>query len=346
MCPGVGIVPGPGGYRGASGHFAEVVRRLPGVEGDPAGRKRALTSTRSWLTRFPEAGRTAWHDLQSHPEFDSWLDTAIQMFWIHHFRMNGSLVTPLLIPAVAHILGCDVKTVRAVEEKSRNEATIQEWLGASPDSEPRLLARQAYAAASLLRGRYHEYFADAEGLHLHRHPHRAGISRSRPIAARASINNSEDYFARIILGSALTETNGERRVARWVDNLVRARTAIAHAAVALPHTVRLADAEAHAIHAAKVCELPTSADRVARALDIGSALVLGGVAVAIHPWAGPLGPAAVAWYRHRRGSSLGSDASKALLDTRWRFKRLARSQPGRIDLAAPEPTQLLGDGAS
>jgi hypothetical protein len=111
--------------------------------------------------------------------------------------------------------------------------------------------------------------------------------------------NSEEYFVKAIIGSAMLETTSDRRAKAWVDNLVKARAAIERRAISLPRAAVDADAERLAAEAARA-------------------------------WAGPLGPITTAAYRQYRGASVGEDLARFLLDTKRRFRQLAGTVPGRI----------------
>ncbi len=106
--------------------------------------------------------------------------------------------------------------------------------------------------------------------------------------------------------------------------------------IALPNAVIDSDAERYAAEAAKVCNLPASPARIRRGIDVVTSVGLGLLlSLQVNPWTGPVGPLLLQAYRHYRMASLGDDIAKITIDTARRFKRLAKSVPGRIQNNIP-----------
>jgi hypothetical protein len=153
------------------------------------------------------------------------------------------------------------------------------------------------------------------------------------------VYNSEEYFVKAIIGSALIETTEDRRVRAWVDNVVKGRKALELPQIALPQANVDSDAERFAAEAARTCGISASYSRIRRELELAAALGMGAfLTIGVSPWAGPLGPIAAAFDRQYRGVSIGDDLARIMMDTTRRFRRLARSVPGRIvrNLRPPE----------
>ena len=327
----IGMAPGPGAYKGASGLFEHVVSRLPSLEATKFRTDLASSSTKGWLTKNPASFRAAWDRLHAEPEFPQWSAVARDLFWLHHTRMHASLFNPEFTPHIAVLLHVSTADLDRIQRLSREESIVRHWLKTNLAGEDAKLAHDAWVAAALIRGRVHEYVASHSGIHLAGHPFRKPVERPLKSVQGESVYNSEEYLVKIIVGSALLETTQERRVVTWVENIVKARTAIEIEQIALPPARTDSDAERHAAQAARTCRISASNSRIRRELEVATALLIGGIlTVGISPWAAPIGPVTAASYRHYRGESIGDGLARFMLDTTRRFRRLARSVPGRI----------------
>lgn len=335
----IGIVPGPGGYRGASGLFEHVVAQLPSLERRKLRTDSALRATKAWLTKNPSALREAWDRLRAEPELPAWSAVSRELFWLHHVRMHISLFNPEFIPHIAPLLGIDSDELRRINRMSQDENVVQRWVKTNLAGDDAKIADSAYVTSALIRGRLHEYIASGSKVHLAGHPLRTSIQRPLRRAEGGPVLSSEEYFVKAIIGSALLETTQDRRVKTWVDNVVKARRAIESRQAALPETTIDSYAERCAADAARACGISASYSRVRRELDVATALGMGAIlTIGVSPWIGPLGPIAAAFYAYHRRASIGDDIARKLMDTTKRFRRLARSVPGRIvrNLKPPE----------
>jgi len=328
----IGVIPGPGGYRGASGLYTHVVSGLPSLEERKFLRGQALRSTKTWLAKGGETLSQAWKQLQSQPEFPLWSDTVRNLFWVDHVRMHGSLFNEEFIPHLARVLNYSEAELKVLQTRSQSEQVVREWVKGDLASDEAMLANDAHILAGLIRGRFHEYLASGSGLHLCSHPFRKIIGRPLATSLAEPVFNSEEYFVKALIGSALLETTKERRVKAWVVNLQKARKAIQLRQLALPQTVVESDAERLAAQAARTCGISSTYERVRRELDIATALGISGLAtVAISPWLVLVTPFIPHVYRYFRGQGIGDDLCRIAYDTSRRFRRLARSIPGRIE---------------
>jgi len=328
----IGIVPGPpGGYKGASGLFEHVIARLPTLERADFHREPALRATKAWLTKTPGSLRDAWNRLHAQPEFTEWSNVARELFWLHHVRMNISLFNPEFIPHISTLLGHHPHELERIERMSRDERNVKQWVKTNLKGEDAQIARDAYVAAALIRGRFHEYLAGRNELHLSGHPFRTFVRRPLKFGGELPVYNSEEYFVKAIIGSAMLETTSDHRAKVWADNVAKARAAIERERISLRDAALDSEAERLAAEAACACGISASYSRVRRELEVATALgITGLLTISVSPWAGPVGPIATAAYRQFRGASVGEDLARFLLDTKRRFRRLARIVPGRI----------------
>jgi hypothetical protein len=325
----IGIIHGPGYYAGASGPYSKVLSGLPFLEGFQFDKIKATRNTLFWLNRYPDALKVAWQSLKSDDQFKNWQTNAIELFWIYHAKMYGSLFNEEYIPNISKLLNCSEKELHGLHRASEDKKAVLNWLKeTSVESE---FARTVWTVSALIRGRFHEYLANSNNTHLISHPFRKFVERELGSSEEANINNSETYFTKIIIGSALLETNQDRRINTWLENINKARKAISLKSIALPHTSLDIDAESHAARAAKTCRLPASPSIIHRALDAASSIGLGLlITIKLKPWTRILSPIVQQTYKHEKGRSLGEGIASLIFDNEKRYKKLATDVPGRI----------------
>jgi len=246
--------------------------------------------------------------------------------------MHSDLFDEEFIPSIASAVGCSERQLREVHKLTQDEATVRRWLKSDLATDDARLASDAYFISALIRGRFHEQMAVEADLQLAAHPFRRSVGRALRKQAEDAVYNSEEYFAKAIIGSSLMETTWDRRVSAWSQNISKARRAISLRQIALPDATVDSDAERCAAEAARACGISASYSRLHREMEFAVALGLGKlVSVVVFPWSLLLAPLVVVGYRHLRGVSAGEDLAKLSMDTTRRFKRLARSFPGRIE---------------
>jgi len=325
----INIIHGPGYYAGASGPYSKVLSGLPFLEGFQFDRTSAIRNTSFWLNRFPDSLKDSWQALTSDDQFKAWQTNAIELFWIHHAKMYAGLFNEEYIPSISKIINCSEKELRGIHHASENINEVKKW--SKVNSWTSELAHNAWTASALIRGRFHEYLSYSNNTHLVAHPFRKFGERDSGGNGEAYITNTETYFTKIIIGSALLETSRERRLDAWIANIDKARKAISLKSIALQNTSLDSDAEKQAAMAAKTCHLPASPTIIQRSLDVSSALGIGFLLkVVFSPWIKIASPFATQTYKYNTGRTIGEDISSLIFDNKKRYQRLASRVPGRI----------------
>lgn len=322
----VKLVPGPA-HKGAGavpGYEAALASRLPTLLFPFQQQKAALTNTKRWLANPTKPFAAAWSKSRQEPAFLEWAAQLRETWWTVHQSANQGLFAIGDSIWLASLLGVSETSIAEAHRQSCSVNVVKQW-SKGKGGDIAELAGQAYLASTLLRGKYHEYVARANNLQLVAHPFRNSIasrtSTPRPIPAP----NSEQLFTKILIGSALLEPTADRRVTLWIDNIIRAREAIASKAICLPNTIQASDAEHHAVTAARRISLPGSA---VWHRDILNWAIVANFALALGPW-GLLGGLSLVGYKAMRGRTIGEEL--ALLGTTdSNFQRLGRTVAGRI----------------
>lgn len=326
------MLPPPGQYTGAYGLYQEVLKRFPWLDATALPTAKASRSVKNWLRRYPGALSAAWCNAQTDPNLQDYARIQRELFWIDHARSFGGLFNAEYIPYIHPVMGCSEADLQRVHPLTRDSGWVRRHSRGGLTSEDAKIVEHAWLITSLIRGRYYEYLARSAGLHLMSHPYKMYAGVKLASGQTIDVLNSEEYLVKMIIGSALLEKTPERRVRTWVENVEKARKAIALRAVALPGAAMDADAERLAADAAKIIGIQATPTRLHRALDYTASVGLGLLfSIKLSPWGFLLGPGAQQMYRHLRGRSIGEDIAKHVFSNRARFRKLARSIPGRIE---------------
>ena len=327
----IGVVPGPGDYEGASGHFARIITQLPSL-----GRRRldtefACQATQQWLSRWPKVVEDAWTAVQSNPTLEEWGVISRRLFWLNHVQMHRYLFDADYLPTIAQLTGASLADLRRLHRISNDQSVVRRWQREKDINDDFRLAEKAYRISALIRGKFHEFVARNSGVQLLPHPLRQYIPKKLAPSVEVPVTNSEQIFVKMLVGAALRETTQRSRVDAWVTYIRDARRALNGRSLYLPETETIDEAErraADAVRAIGACTTP----RLLRAV-IDLALSTGGglaVSLVIAPWLGPIVTVANWAFRFRTGAGLGDRLSRSATDTTRRFAKLAATLPGRI----------------
>ena len=334
----VRVIPGLSrGFRGPAGYYASVVNAFPALETRIAQQERARQEYVQWVLTNPQTLRDGWHRLQSLPEYPEWVNYQRQLFWGAHCLMYGSMFDEEFIPTMAIILNCPVAELSSLHQRSTEVALVKRWSTADSLTSDAELLQKSWIIGALIRGKFHEQLSKTARLQLSPHPFRKVVADRLETGIEQTVYNTEELFCKILIASALRETTEKRRVDTWLHNLKLARAGIEGQRVALQQAKTQEGAENLAAIAAKEIGVCTTPQMVRSCLDWAVASGLGTlVALSISPWAGMAVPLIAPFirggYTYVTDSSMGADLAKMSLDTRRRFRQLALSVPGRIDI--------------
>lgn len=262
----VTVIPGPG-HRGSGaipGYEQRLARRMPSLVAKRHAEAPAVANTKRWLRHRTGPLQAAWQKSRSEPPFQEWATQLRELWWPVHSAANGGLFNLSYLESLSGLLAVSEGEIRRLHVGAK-PSVVRAWSRGS-GGDAAQLAGEAYLAAILIRGKHHEYLARAHGLQLFAHQFRESLSRQ---AASADIppTNSEQMFAQMLVGSALLERTADRRVDRWIENVMRARTAIQAEAFRLPDAIDDRDSLRSAADAARAIELPGASRSQIELLD-------------------------------------------------------------------------------
>lgn len=297
---------------------------------------------RRWTRRNLARVKQIWQDTEEDSSFAEWLDWSIKHAWIEHAMMHNGLFDPAFVPELAILLNCSEPELHRILELSQNPREVAQWVREDLNEPICELAVQAYVISALLRGRFHDHLAEAQDLLIMHHPLRDRILayKSKNVAFVAT--DSEVFFIKILLFSALCEKRIEDRISLWADNIVKTRLGLDKV------DLRQRDSEAKAIEAAretvKKLNLRVHPRRVTKAIDISADVATGSLITVLCWWSGvPLLESSAIGILGDVGiresvkellrDSMGSKVAARLYGRAKRLSNLATAGPGRIERA-------------
>ncbi len=313
------------------GYESAFIENFPSLITDSEHHARARSNTKRWLSNPSKPLKRAWQVTQAFQNVEEWSNYRRKLFWENHIRSNNGLFEPEYLPKLAEVLDITVPDLKKIHTLSCDPKTVKRWSKNKLDEASRI-ADLAYLLSSLVRGKYHEYHARAASLQLIAHPHRQSIAVKTNEHIDIPVSYSEQFFVKVLVGSALLHHNAEQRIKAWSDNILKARNLIRLNAIILPQTVIPEDAERYACEAAKRLELPgTRPWQVAIGTWATGAAIGSVLAVILAPWTSIIGGVIPPVYKRVKGRQLGEDLAK--IRGMRKYERLANSIPDRIDRA-------------
>ena len=277
----------------------------------------------------------AWSESNKDPEFWQWANLHRKQAFVRHVQRHGSLFEAVLTPYISKVLDVPEEELNKINSKSTNLDTVVKWFKSKRKSKIEL-PQSAWMLAGMMRGKYHQFLAREEGLQLLQHAFRKGMSVRRKTISVERVNNSESHFINIVIASALTEKNPDKRVVAWLNNIENARLAILRQIIPLPSCDVESTAESLAFDAAKKIGIPSYSAAFSRFLDWTVSVTLGtAIAYGVAPWIWPAGVVVSPTIQQIYNSHVLTGRPLCSLPygifTRRRFQKLQKTVAGRIE---------------
>lgn len=337
--PRIGVSKLYQGYDQACKLLADIVKDVPVQDVSTAEiRESGQDIFKDWLLNNVNNARRAITETKQERGYPHWEQWSIENAWVDHSRRLNGLFNAEIINELALVLKVESNDLRTLWEKTTDLRQVKSWSqGKNLDSNFELV-RDAFLAAAILRGRYHDYIANQMKWHYMHHPVRQHILVPATEGTEYRIPEATNNLMNIIINGAMEERKPEERVACWVENLRRARLVYHQGLIRQIDDPQLegVKAEDTAINIAKKLDLRVYPHSLEKQLDWG--IVSGTTVVATvlgslvnFPW-GTLAGAVVSLGVGISGISkpLGRRATQALKLTRGNLRELATSEPGRI----------------
>lgn len=291
-----------------------------------------------WLRNYPEEARNAIIATKQEIGCSEWEQWSIENAWVDHARRLNGLFNAEMIEELAIVFGVKSNDLRFLWKKTTDLKQVQTWSqGKNLDSDFKL-ARDAYLAAAILRGRYHDDVATKMNLDILHHPIRQHVLIPIAEGTIYRIPEAIETLSQIIVKSAMDEKRPEDRVVCLAENLRTVRLSFHQGS--LEHlcnpeiegdkaidlaidTVKSLHLRVHSRSIEKFLELGTIGSTITITTLVGTMILF--------PW-GTIAGASISVGASVLGlkKSLGKREAQALKLTRGHLRKLATSKPGRI----------------
>ena len=300
--------------------------------------KRARARVKTWAARNPLKIKQVCEEVRADESYPWWEDWTLKNVLPEHAAMLHGLFDEEFIPQLSNILNCPENELGAILKRSRDLKNVEYWSKKRPNTDDFKLLSQAYLVSSLLRGRYHDHVAEAEGIDILHHPIRDLILPRKKVHVAFIPTNTEMYLISIILSGALVEKEPKGRLSLWAEGVIKARNGVATQRIVLSHRDNDSVAKEVAMETAKIIDLRLYSNLRASCFDALSAMLIDGfVSLGLCPWVGippaaglPVGPGVIAGIRLKRHKGVGDHVASWLSQRRGHLCDLAESVPGRI----------------
>jgi hypothetical protein len=291
-----------------------------------------------WAARNPQKIRQICDETRANESYAWSEDWTIKNVLSEQATMLGGLFEEEFIPQLSNILNCPKSELVEILRRSRDLKNVEYWSKQRPNTDDFKLLSQAYLVSALLRGRYHDHIAEAEGIDILHHPIRDLILPKKKVQMAFMPTNTEMYLISMILSGALVEKEPKDRLSLWAEGVIKARNGVARQRIVLSQRDNDEVAKEVAMEAAKTIDLRLYSNLRASCFDALSAMLIDGfVSLVLCPWAGippaaalPVGPVIVADMRLKGYKGLGDEAASKLSQRRGHLRDLTEAIPGRI----------------
>jgi len=325
-------------YDQACGQLGRIVEDTPR---NARLQKLAKGVFRNWLTNNVEDARVAIRETKREGGYPHWEQWAIEHAWVDHsYRLNG-LFNAEMTDELALVLKVQPTDLRALWTKTTDLQQVENWSqGRNLDGDFEL-ARDAFVAAAILRGRFHEFIASQSHWQLMPHPIRRHILVPLSEGTGYIVPEAIECLARIVAYSAMEERKPEDRIRCWTENTLKSQDAYWQKAIPEVDNAELRQGKARdlAIKTARKLEirvyprlLENQLEWATRLGTISATTLVGWILLPWGPLAGGVagGVAGLGVWILERRKPLGRRAAQALKLTTGHLRELATSEPGRI----------------
>ncbi|MGA2121256.1 MAG: hypothetical protein ABSG49_04340 [Methanoregula sp.] len=185
----------------------------------------AKKDTIEWADTSTGEIRSAYEAIKIDHSFQKWLEGCIKHSWTEHTVRLGGLFNYEFIPQISQILNVDENNLKNIWEYSCNPKNLENYRNYGSDDLK--IIEDAFVISALIRGRYHDKFAQLSDIQILHHPIREPILMKLNGMQKSEfdISNVDRDLSKIIIASAYAEKTQKDRISCYTENVGRARTA-------------------------------------------------------------------------------------------------------------------------
>jgi len=291
-----------------------------------------------WLLKNVEDARGAITETKQEKSYPHWEQLAIEHAWVDHsYRLKG-LFNAEMIDELAFILEAPPNDLRSLWKKTTDLQQVKNWSqGRNLDSDFEL-AKDAYIASAILRGRFHDFVASRMQWQIMHHPIRRHILVSLSQGVGYRIPETGEYLAQIIANSAMEEQKPKDRILCWTENIRTVQEAYCQDIIPeiLNEELKQEKARDLAIKTAKKLQIRVYPHSLENQLELAvmSGITLGTSLLGlwiVFPWGALAGGViGVGAWISGMSKPWGRRTAQAMKLTTGHLRELVTSKPGRI----------------
>lgn len=160
---GVHVVPGLTRSASAIGSYSYLVKAFPNLEFKTVHKNRAKQLTTAWLERNISLVIKAWDLAQESKDCQQWRECQRELFWVQHTEVYRALFDEEFIPQISQVTNWSRKDLKKVHSLSQDPVTVKNWNKRNLKDREARIADDGWMVGGMIRGKYHEHLAGAEG---------------------------------------------------------------------------------------------------------------------------------------------------------------------------------------
>lgn len=293
---------------------------------------------RNWLFNNVDYTREVITKTKQEKGYANWERWTIEHAWVDHsYRLNGLFNTEIIYE-LAFVLDVPLENMRNLWKKTTNLQQVKKWSEGRNLNKNFELARDAFIASAILRGRFHDFVVNKMQWQIMPHPIRQHIHEPISEGTAYKIPKAVEFLTQIVVNGAMEEKKTEDRIIRWTENIRKIQDNYFQNEIPEILNLELSQEEALdlAINTAKGLHIRVHSRSLEKYLELaimlGVIFVTGSIGFWIVSPLVPLTAGAVGVGTWMKGVSkpLGRRAAEALRLTEGHLHELAMSKPGCI----------------
>jgi hypothetical protein len=292
----------------------------------------AVRNTATWSKRNVGRLQSAFETLKSSPEFLRYTDVPVEIWEDQASRLGGAF-DARFAAMLAAVLNVPIGELNSLQLTTSSSQGLRKTYSRLMSSELGMLLAKSYAVSLLIRGRYHEYLAQAMDQQIIHHPMRDGVLPRARTETEYGVSNVIPHLCAIALGCGRRERVLDARIKAWASAVEVLRRGILNGDINVANQKTADRAVQTAVDGASRSGLDVSSRRIRVFMDLVVAAGLTSVSsFGLAPWESFLvgiGGSALAEYTHV------SRAAASRIGAKRRLTELAKGPGGRVTPLLP-----------
>ncbi len=183
---------------------------------------------KEWFVNNTDEAINAIIEVKEDNGFSHWEEMTIAHAWVDHsYRLKG-LFNFEMIDELSFILQISSEDLEQLWKKTTDIHQVKIWSQGKNLGEDFELARDAFIASAVLRGKYHYNVASLQGWDIMPHLIRQHFDIPYSKGEKYEIPWASEYLSHLLFNSAMMEEKPVDRITHWVENIHKTQEAYLH----------------------------------------------------------------------------------------------------------------------